>query len=89
MELADIGTEYDGLMKDVYGIDANAADTTVDDEEHISVSDNERKKREEEGNELDEESDEDKPKFKIAEINLNFNDYIAHVSVSRKTVAYC
>ncbi|KAI6171518.1 Timeless protein region [Aphelenchoides bicaudatus] len=64
MDLADIAVEYDDLMKTVYG--ANVADQEANaEEEHISVSDDEKS-----------EDEEDQPKYKIAEINFDINDYI-------------
>jgi hypothetical protein len=77
MNLADIATEYDAQMKEVYGVDTGVQDTNAD-EEHISVSDDERKKAANDEYGESSEDEEDRPKYKIAEINFDFNDYIRH-----------
>jgi hypothetical protein len=61
MDLIDIAVYYDEQMNIAYGIDAS-------EEKHVSVSDNE--------SEVNDSENEEKPKYKIAEINFDFKDYI-------------
>lgn len=81
MDLADIAADYDAQMKTTYGAAAEDPDTDIiEDDEHISVSDNEQSKKDEEN--AKSEDEEDKPKYKIAEINFDFNDYIRNFTKS-------
>lgn len=77
MNLIDMAIDYDAAMKATYGVDASAPDTHVNEEEHISVSDTENKKNHDD-DEKDSEDEEERPKYRIAEINFDFNDYVAN-----------
>ncbi|KAI6221835.1 TIMELESS domain-containing protein [Aphelenchoides fujianensis] len=75
MQMADIGVEFDAEMRRAYGDDAAAfdAENPAEDPDLRSVSDEERRKAAvaEAG-----ESEDDEPKFRIAEIEFDFNEYI-------------
>ncbi|KAI6221858.1 TIMELESS domain-containing protein [Aphelenchoides fujianensis] len=75
MQMADIGAEFDEEMRRAYGDDAAAfdAENPAEDPDLLSVSDEERRKAAVAGGG---DSEDDAPKFRIAEIEFDFNEYI-------------
>ncbi|KAI6231590.1 TIMELESS domain-containing protein [Aphelenchoides besseyi] len=68
MPIADIAVDYDEATRQVYGDDAAAFDA----EEMKSVSDEEEKAKVV----VEEQSDDQEPKFQVAEIEFDFNEYV-------------